>query len=75
MRVGLAVLLLSLLAIAQSSMPENATCPYDGDLADLESTVGSGSGRVCWYGHDHMETDPTIRTVHHKFYQACPDGN
>jgi hypothetical protein len=69
----LVVLTFSLLAFAQS-YPITATCPYDGETASIEKTVGIGKDRVCWYGHQRIEheEDGSPKFTHHSFYQSCP---
>ena len=61
------ILAFSAIAFAQSF---SATCPYDGEFAQLTHTVGFGQQRICWYSHLHMESN--LRTVRHTFYESCP---
>jgi hypothetical protein len=64
-------LLLSLAATAQAP-PPTATCPYDGEMAFFTEQVGTGSGRICWYAHDHLDRQ-TLKTIHHSFHNPCPE--
>ncbi len=71
-KTTIVALFLFVTALLFQMAPPTATCPYDGEMAGLTKTVGAGSGRVCWYAHDHLDRQ-TFQTVHHSFYNQCPE--